>query len=166
MKRNDLRNTVKEKYLSMLTDFFKGKGEDTLRVGSNEIAFPIVDSEGNEDFIVVKVSIPTGSRDGEPYDAYLVSQDYALKCAQKAEKKAEQERKKQVKIERDKKMREAKAANKAKREVQPHAFFFMHTECIIMRPGATKIFEKKFEKPLDKSRNLWYNECTETKGIE
>lgn len=116
MKRIDLRNAEKEKYLTMIADFFKVKEEDVLRVGSNEIAFPIVDGEGNEDFIVIKVSIPTGSRDGEPYDAYLVSQDYALKCTQKAEKKAEAERKKQAKIERDKKMREAKIANKAKRE--------------------------------------------------
>lgn len=116
MKRIDLRNAQKENYLTLISDFFKGKEEDVLRVGSNEIAFPVVDSEGNEDFIVVKVSIPTGSRDGEPYDGYEMSAEYERKIAEKAVKKAEADKKKQAKIERDKKLREAKIANKAKRE--------------------------------------------------
>ena len=55
--RTALRTEVKEKYVGVIWDLLKEK-EDLLRVGSNEIAFPVVDNEGNEDFIVLKITIP------------------------------------------------------------------------------------------------------------
>ena len=102
--RKNLREAVKAKYLEKIIDFFEDS-EEVLRTGSNEIAFPVVDSEGNEDFIVLTVKIPTGDRDGTPYDGYSAAQDYTMKCeARKA--RAE---------ERAKKSAEAKAKREAKK---------------------------------------------------
>lgn len=114
--RTALRTEVKEKYINVLWDLLKEK-EDLLRVGSNEIAFPIVDSEGNEDFIVLKVAIPIGANKGtEPYDGYAMAEDYAIKVKSKAEAKAKKDKAKAEKIARDEKRRKAEAEAKAKRE--------------------------------------------------
>lgn len=114
--RTALRTEVKEKYINVLWDLLKEK-EDLLRVGSNEIAFPIVDSEGNEDFIVLKVTIPIGANKGtEPYDGYSMAEDYAIKVKSKAEAKAKKDKAKAEKIARDEKRRKAEAEIKAKKE--------------------------------------------------
>lgn len=116
--RKALRDEMKELYLKELVDFFKDS-EEVLRVKSNELAFPIVDNEGNEDFIVITVKIPTGSNKGtEPYDGYAMAQEYEINQKLKKEKAQEQAKKKAEKIERDKayrqKMKEQK--EKAKEE--------------------------------------------------
>ena len=114
--RTALRAEVKEKYIDVLWDLLKEK-EDLLRVGSNEIDFPIVDSEGNEDFIGLKVTIPIGANKGtEPYDGYAMAEDYAIKVKSKAEAKAKKDKAKAEKIAKDEKRRQAEAEMKAKRE--------------------------------------------------
>ena len=59
-----LRNQYVEAVMKMLAD----AGEDVLRVGSNEIAIPVVDAEGEDNYVVFVVKVPTGSRDGDAYD--------------------------------------------------------------------------------------------------
>ena len=114
--RTALRTEVKEKYVNIIQDLLKEK-EDLLRVGSNEIAFPVVDNEGNEDFIVLKITIPIGANKGtEPYDGYAMAEDYEIKTKAKAETKAKKDKAKAEKIARDTKRREAEAEIKAKRE--------------------------------------------------
>ena len=55
-------------YLGKIMEFL-AKEEDVLRTGSNEIAFPVTDSRGMRIYQIV-VKVPTGSRNGEPYDGY------------------------------------------------------------------------------------------------
>lgn len=119
VSRKQLREQVKAVYMEKLIDFFKDS-EDVLRVGSNEIAFPVVDSEGNEDFIVLTCKIPTGANKGtEPYDGYAMAEDYEMKLKEKAEKKAKADEAKKKKIERDKKYREKlKEQKERKRETE------------------------------------------------
>lgn len=118
VSRKQLRESVKQIYVEKLIEFFKDS-EDVLRVGSNEIAFPVVDSEGNEDFIVLTCKIPIGSNKGtEPYDAYAMAEEYEMKLKQKAEKKAKADEAKKKKIERDKAYREKLKAQKEKRETE------------------------------------------------
>ena len=114
--RKSLREAVKAEYLSKVMEFFSNADEEVLRVGSAEIAIPIVDAAGNEDFIVITVKIPTGSRDGEAYDGYSMAEDYRMKQSEKAEKAKVAAEKKAEKIAKDKAAREAKAAAKAARE--------------------------------------------------
>lgn len=113
--RKALREEVKEIYVNKLMDFFKDD-EQVLRVGSNEIAFPIVDSEGNEDFIVITVKIPTGANKGtEPYDGYSMAEEYEIKCRQKAELAAKRQAEKEKKIKRDEEFRRKKKEAAEKR---------------------------------------------------
>lgn len=49
-------------------------------VSASELAIPVVDAEGNEKFVLIKVSIPRGSRNGNggytEYDGYAAAEDY------------------------------------------------------------------------------------------
>lgn len=115
--RKQLREEVKTNYVEKIIEFFKNDGEDVLRVGSNEIAFPVTDAEGNEDFVVIVVKIPTGANKGtEPYDGYEMAEDYRIKQEEKAEKTKKAAEAKAKKIERDKIYRQKKEEAKAKRE--------------------------------------------------
>jgi 2-keto-3-deoxy-L-rhamnonate aldolase RhmA len=67
--------------------------DEVLMVGANELAIPVVDSEGNEKWVVLTIKVPTGSRDGDAYDGYAMAEDYQMKLANKAAKAAEKERK-------------------------------------------------------------------------
>lgn len=118
VSRKMLREEVKAIYVNKIIDFFSQQ-EEVLRTGSNEIAIPVVDSEGNEDFIKITVAIPTGSNKGtEPYDGYAMAEDYQMKLKEKEEKKKKTAEAKAKKIERDKKYREKKAEQAKKREAE------------------------------------------------
>ena len=117
VSNKSLDNKVREKYIEMFSAFLAEK-EEILRTASNEIAFPIVDSEGNEKFLVVKFTIPSGSRDGEAYDGYAVAEDFSKKQAEKVAKAAEAAEKKKAKIAKDKANREKLAKSKAEYKKQ------------------------------------------------
>lgn len=88
------REILRENYLNQIIDYFKGK-EEVLRVKSNEIAFPVVGCEDNEDFIVVTVKVPTGANKGtEPYDGYAMAEEYDRKEKEKKAKKLAKEKEK------------------------------------------------------------------------
>ena len=105
------RELLREDYLKQIIENFLDKDEQVLRVKSNEIAIPVVGCEGNEDFIVVTVKVPTGANKGlEPYDGFELAEDYEMKLAEKERKKVEAEKKKAEKIRKDKEVREKKKA--------------------------------------------------------
>lgn len=101
-----LNDTLREKYLELISKTMREAGEEVLRVGSNEICFPCVDSAGNDKYIILTVKVPIGSRDGDAYDGYSMAEDYAIKCKNKAETAKKKAEEKAKKIERDKKARE------------------------------------------------------------
>ena len=119
------RDALRNSYLEKLTDFLRSNGEEVLITGTNEFALPCVDAEGNDEFIVVTVKVPTGSRDGDAYDGYSMAEDFSMKMAEKKAKAEEAAAKKAAKIERDRKMREAKKsskeAHKARQEAEAEA---------------------------------------------
>lgn len=102
-----LRDAIRAKYIELVGAFLSEQGEEVLTVDSNKIAFPCLDSEENEEFIVLTFSVPTGTRDDKkPYDGYAMAEDYRMKCEAKAEKAKEAQAKKEAKIARDKARRE------------------------------------------------------------
>lgn len=103
-------------YGAKIKEFLEAQGEEVLVTGSNEIAFPVVDCDGTEKFIVLTLKVPKGSRDGELYDGYAMAEDFKLKQAAKAEKAEKAAAAKAKKIERDKAFRAKQAELKAKRE--------------------------------------------------
>ena len=103
------RELLREDYLKQIIENFLDKDEQVLRVKSNEIAIPVVGCEGNEDFIVVTVKVPTGANKGlEPYDGFELAEDYEIKLAEKERKAKENAEKKAKKIAKDKEIRERK----------------------------------------------------------
>lgn len=116
--RKSLREELRNQYLERIIALFQSSDEEVLRTGSNEIAFPCVDREGNDEFIVITVKVPTGERGGDPYDGYGEAEAYAMKVANKAEKVKEAAAKKAEKIARDEATRKARAEAKAKAKAE------------------------------------------------
>lgn len=116
--KKQLHDELRARIMADIKSYLESKGEEVLTTNSNEYAIPCVDSEGNDEFAVITVKIPTGSRDGEAYDGYGEAQSYAMKTAEKAEKAKAAAEKKAKKIERDKAQREAKAKAKAEYEAK------------------------------------------------
>ena len=104
-----LNEEIKVRFLEGVSEHLTNVGEEVLRVGSNEIALPVVDEDGNEKWLVLTFKVPTGSRDGDAYDGYSMAEDYKMRCEDK-ERKAKEKAEKAAK---DKAKREAKAKEKA-----------------------------------------------------
>ena len=105
------RELLRSQFLEMVSEFLATKGEEVLRVKSNEIAIPVVGCEDNEDFLVITFKVPTGANKGtEPYDGYAMAEDYELHLKAKAEKAKANAEKKARKMARD---AEARAKKKA-----------------------------------------------------
>lgn len=112
-----LNDEIKANYFEKVWDFLSELGEDVIKVKSNEIAFPVVDSEGGEKSVVVVIKVPTGANKGtEPYDPYSMGEEYRLKEKAKAEKAEKVAKAKAEKIAKDKIRREKEKELKAKRE--------------------------------------------------
>ena len=87
-----LNDEVRAQYVQRVSECLSAEDE-VLVVGANELAIPVVDSEGNEKWVVVTIKVPSGSRDGDAYDGYAMAQDYAMRQTAKADKAKERERK-------------------------------------------------------------------------
>ena len=123
------REILREEYLNAIIELFNGIymrvvddfvwDTDVLRVKSNEIAIPVVGCEGNEDYIVITVKVPTGANKGlEPYDGFEMAKDYEMKLEEKADKAKRKEKEKAKKIAKDKEIRE-------KKNVKQTFFFYL-----------------------------------------
>jgi len=106
--KKELKDNLRNAYFGKIIEALKGMGEEVLVVKSNEIAMPVLDEAGNDEYIVVTVKVPTGSRDGEAYDGYEEQKEYERKVAEKAEKAKKAAEAKAKKIAKDKAEREAK----------------------------------------------------------
>ena len=105
LTRKQLDDEIKVRFLEGVSEHLSNVGEEVLRVGSNELALPVVDGEGEERWLVLTFKVPTGSRDGDAYDGYSMAEDYVMKQTEKAEKakakaeKAEKDKAKRAKSE-------------------------------------------------------------------
>ena len=104
LTRKQLDEEIKVRFLEGVSEHLSNVGEEVLRVGSNELALPVVDSEGEERWLVLTFKVPTGTREGDAYDGYSMKEDYEMKLAKKAAKAEENAKK----AEKDKAKREAK----------------------------------------------------------
>ena len=118
VSRKSLRDALRAKYVEIVKKAIGDLGEEILTTGTNEFCFPCVDEEGNDEFVVVTVKVPTGSRDGDAYDGYGLAQEFEMKEKEKTERKAKAKIEKEKKIARDKAQREAKAKAKAEYEAK------------------------------------------------
>ena len=84
----EIRNTILAKISQVLSVDYD---TDVLPVSASEITIPVLDSEGNEKFALIKVSIPRGTRNGdggyEAYDGYAAAEDFKADLADRTAKK-------------------------------------------------------------------------------
>lgn len=113
-----LHEELRNKFLEKITKLLADEGEEILATGSNEIAIPTLDSENNDEYIVITVKVPTGSRDGDAYDGYAMADEYRRRVAAAKEREEKAKAEKERKIARDNAMREQKAKAKAEREAK------------------------------------------------
>ena len=104
-----LNEEIKGRFLDGVAEHLTQEGEEVLRVGSNEIALPVLDEDGNEKWLVLTFKVPTGTRQGEAYDGYEMAEDYKMKL----ENKAIKDQQKAEKAAKDNAKREAKAKETA-----------------------------------------------------
>lgn len=116
VSNRSLDDALRARFMAVVRDALANAGEELLVTGSNEYAVPCVDASGNDKYMVIKFTVPSGSRDGDPYDGYAMAQAYQMRLDAKAAKAKEAAAKKAAKIAKDKAAREAKA--KAKAEAQ------------------------------------------------
>ena len=103
------REMLREDFLFRIKAKLFDDGEEVLQVKSNELAIPVVGCEGNEDWIVITVKVPTGANKGlEPYDGYSEAESYEMKLKEKELKAKEKEEKKKRKVARDEEIRRKK----------------------------------------------------------
>ena len=126
MSKASLETEIRNRFLADIVAMITEKYDtDALPVSASEITVPCLDSEGNETFALIKVSIPRGTRNGngyDPYDGYAAAEDYRLDCQDKLAKKKSREEKNQAKIKKaEEKRAEKKAlaeANKGLKELK------------------------------------------------
>lgn len=114
MSKKTTIDALRLDWTTKVMDWLDAAGEDVLRVGSNEIAIPVVDGEGEDNYVVFTIKVPTGSRDGDAYDGYSMAEDYEMRSKEKAAKAAKAAEEKARKIARDEEMRRQKAEAKAR----------------------------------------------------
>jgi len=90
---NELRAEVMKVIVDALCNHFDlDPNKQVELVGSGEIAIPVTDSEGNEKYPKIKVSIPRGTRNGEggyiPYDGHEAAVAYREEKESKAQERA------------------------------------------------------------------------------
>ena len=97
--RMALETELRKAILAEITNTLKINHEtDVLPTSPSEITIPVVDSEGNERYALIKVSIPRGTRNGNggytEYNGYAAAQEYEEDMNEKlAKKKASEEKK-------------------------------------------------------------------------
>ena len=109
----EIRNRILDAITKTLTEMYD---TDVMPVSASELTIPVLDSEGNEKFALIKVSIPRGTRNGDggydAYDGYAAAEEWKDVLADRTDKeKARQEKREQAEKERERK-RAAKAVVK------------------------------------------------------
>ena len=120
--RNLLRKDALDAVAKALADHYDLDLEQQVCVVSaSELAFPVTDAEGNDAFVLIKVSVPRGTRDGNggyiDYDGYAAADEYKADCdAKAAEKAAKAEDKRREEQERERKRAARKTVKKLNTE--------------------------------------------------
>lgn len=104
-------NAIRARIVHALNDYFDKCGEDIDTIASNTLNFPVVADDGEEGWVEIVVKVPKGTKD-EEYDGYGRREEYRIAAVDRAEKKAEAEKKKAAKIAKDE-ARRAKVKEKA-----------------------------------------------------
>lgn len=108
LKKLELEKELKSRFYQKIVEFFEEEGEEVLQINGFTFCVPTVDAEKNEAWVRVKVDVPRGQRGegGEIFNGYDEANNYKFESEEKAKRKAEIKKQKELKIERDQRRRE------------------------------------------------------------
>lgn len=122
MSKASLENEIRSRLFAAILPVLREMGEEPLAVSNSEYTFPVVDSEGNEAFANLKISIPRGTRSEEgyiPYDGYAAAEEYAADLENKRlENAAKEEKKRKAEEEKERKRAAKKTVKSMKKEIK------------------------------------------------
>lgn len=122
MSKASLENEIRSRLFSAILPILREMGEEPLAVSNSEYTFPVVDSEGNETFANLKISIPRGTRSEDgyiPYDGYAAAEEYAAELEDKRLRSAaKEEKKRKAEEEKERKRAARKTIKTMKKDVK------------------------------------------------
>ena len=96
VSQTKLNEEIRQRVMVDLFEAF-GEREDLQRIASNKFAYPTVDAENCDKWVVLTVTVPTSV----DFDGYGEAESYTMKCNEKKAKAEEQKKKKAEKIRKD-----------------------------------------------------------------
>ena len=111
-----LRTEARDAMMKRIMQYLINEGDDAMQYDGNAFCVPLVYEDGTEAWAQIKVSIPTGTRDGKQFDGYEEHENFLMEQEEKriaAEERAAEKAKQEA---AKKKREEAEAERKAKRE--------------------------------------------------
>lgn len=122
MSKASLENEIRSRLFAAILPVLREMGEEPLAVSNSEYTFPVVDSEGNEAFANLKISIPRGTRSENgytPYDGYAAAEEYAAELEDKRLRSAaKEEKKRKAEEEKERKRAARKTVKNMKKEIK------------------------------------------------
>ena len=117
---SQMRTETRDNFMKELMELIQTyKGDDTLPYKGNAFSVPQVLENGDETYVQVTVSIPTGTRDGTQFNGYEEHEDFLkrqeekrIAAEERAAEKAKQTAEKKAKQEAAKKKREEAEAER------------------------------------------------------
>lgn len=85
-----IRNT----YLKEIEKIYTDTNTEIFQIASNKLCIPVVGNEGGEYYLTITLAVPTGERNGEPFDGYAEKETWELKVKDKAIREKEKKEKK------------------------------------------------------------------------
>ena len=106
--KQSLEKKIRDAFLASVSEMITQKYEtDALPVSASELTVKTTDEEGNEKWVLIKVSVPRGTRNGNggyiPYNGKEAHEEYMGDLEVKAFEKEEKEKEKQRQAELKKK---------------------------------------------------------------
>ena len=106
-----LENGVRKQFLDAIKAMVENQFEsDALAISASEYAVPVTDAEGNEKWVIIKVSMKRGTRNDEhgydEYDGYAEAAAYREALASKAQERAVRKAMKEAEKQNKKKNKE------------------------------------------------------------
>lgn len=114
--KQGLENAIKVDVLAKMIPFLEEQFGEVLKVASGEVSIPTINANGEECYFNVKVSVPRGTRDGQPYDGYAAAEDWKLEEEAREDKKRKAEEAKARKIAEAERKKEARKAKKKEKK--------------------------------------------------
>lgn len=122
MSKATLENEIRSRLFGIILPALEAEGEQPLAVSTSEYTLPVVDSNGEEAFANIKITIPRGTRvDGayEPYDGYFAHDEWMAELADREDKKkAREEKKAREAAEKERKKSAKKVVKTMKQDIQ------------------------------------------------